>query len=52
LQGDLMAIKKSDFACVYLWNISQYDSGGPIGLLFFSRTNGPKNIFLLLSYHH
>jgi hypothetical protein len=28
LQGDLMAIKKSNFACVYMQNISQYDSSG------------------------
>jgi hypothetical protein len=36
LQGDLMAIKKSNFACVYMQNISQYDSSGwcgPLGLL-------------------
>jgi hypothetical protein len=27
LQGDIMAIKKSNFACVYMQNISQYYSG-------------------------
>jgi hypothetical protein len=27
LQGDLMAIKKSNFACGYIQNISQYDPG-------------------------
>jgi hypothetical protein len=26
LQGDQMAIKKSNFACVYMRNISQYNS--------------------------
>jgi hypothetical protein len=26
-QGDLMGIKKSNFACVYMRDISQYDSG-------------------------
>jgi hypothetical protein len=26
LQGDLMAIKESNFACVYMPNISWYDS--------------------------
>ena len=31
LQGDLMAIKKSNFACVYMQNISQYDSGERCG---------------------
>jgi hypothetical protein len=31
LQGDLMAIKKSNFACVYMRNISQYDSGERCG---------------------
>jgi hypothetical protein len=31
LQGDLMAIKKSNFACVYMPNISQYDPGERCG---------------------
>jgi hypothetical protein len=33
LQGDLMAIKKStcNFACVYMGNISQYESGERCG---------------------
>jgi hypothetical protein len=31
LQGDLMAIKKSSFACVYMRNISQFDSGERCG---------------------
>jgi hypothetical protein len=31
LQGDLMAIKKSNFACVYMPNISRYDSGERCG---------------------
>jgi hypothetical protein len=31
LQGDLMAIKKSNFACIYMRNITQYDSGERCG---------------------
>jgi hypothetical protein len=31
LQGDLMAIKKSNFVCVYMGNISQCDSGVECG---------------------
>jgi hypothetical protein len=31
LQSDLIAIKKSNFACIYMQNISQYDSGGRCG---------------------
>jgi hypothetical protein len=32
LQGDLMAMMKSNFACVYMRNSSQYDSGERCGL--------------------
>jgi hypothetical protein len=31
LQGDLIAIKKSNFVCVYMRNISQYNSGERCG---------------------
>jgi hypothetical protein len=31
-QGDLMAIKKSNVACLHRKNISQYDSGERCGL--------------------
>jgi hypothetical protein len=39
LQGDLMAIKKGNFACVYMRNISQYDSDercGPWASCYFN----------------
>jgi hypothetical protein len=43
LQGDLMAIKESNFECVYMRNISQYDSGercGPWASCMYERSYG------------